>query len=70
MMPSAKPNFGTIISLIFDHFMTFMKSPMTPRMRNIGANAANVVKATLQALLSLRSIVDVAALRGKSVEEI
>ena len=30
----------------------------------------NVVKATMQALLSLRSLADVAALRGKSVEEI
>ena len=33
-------------------------------------NPHNVVKATMQALLSLRSIVDVAALRGKTVEEI
>ena len=33
-------------------------------------NPHNVVKATMQALLSLRSIVDVAALRGKPVEEI
>ena len=30
----------------------------------------NVVKATMQALLSLRSLADVAALRGKSAEEI
>ncbi len=33
-------------------------------------NPHNVVKATMEALLSLRSIEDVAALRGKSVEEI
>jgi len=33
-------------------------------------NPHNVVKATMQALLSLRSGEDVAALRGKSVEEI
>ena len=33
-------------------------------------NPHNVVKATMQALLSLRNAEDVAALRGKQVEEI